>query len=254
MPEHQGGQATSVRKRLRRAARSILVRLGLRAPRPSRQSRAGRPEPLPGGAMPHGHGLVQRLLPEVAAGAAEGAAKGWLIEIGSTREKLPGQGSTVVLAGLAQDLGLPFATVDMDPANTEQARIDLAAFPGAQAITARGEEFLGSFEEPILAAYLDAFDIQHGQHSDYRVERYREFLGTEITNEASSAMHLACATALLPRLADGGLIVIDDTWPEGDGYAGKGSTAVPALVADGFEIVERTRTAIALRRLAPVVG
>jgi hypothetical protein len=216
--------------------------------------------------MPHGHGLVQRLLPEVAAsvatgtgtggtsGAATGAAKGWLIEIGSTREKLPGQGSTAVLAGLAQELGLPFATVDMDPANTEQARRDLVGFLGAQAITARGEEFLGSFKEPIVAAYLDAFDIQHGQHSDYRIERYREFLGTEITNEAASAMHLACATALLPRLVGGGLIVIDDTWPEGAGYAGKGSTAVPALLADGFEIVGRTRTAIALRRLAPLAG
>jgi glycosyltransferase involved in cell wall biosynthesis len=242
-----------MRKRLRRMVRQTLRRLGLR--RGSKARDGGAPKAGKGGspkasadasapAMPHGHGLVQQLLPDVAAHVAPGH----LIEIGSTREKLPGQGSTVVLAGLARELGLPFVTVDMDPANTEQARADLAPFPGAEAVTARGEEYLASFEHPVVAAYLDAFDIQHGQHSDYRIDRYRQFLGTEITNEGAGAMHLACAQALLPRLVDGGLIVIDDTWPEGDGYAGKGSLAVPALLAEGFKMVGRTRTAVALRR------
>jgi len=195
-------------------------------------------------APPHGHGLLERLLPDVAAKAPPG----YLIEIGSTREKLPGQGSTVILARLAEKLGIPFVTVDMDPANTEQARADLAQQARAKAVTARGEEFLASFEEPVLAAYLDAFDIQHGQHSEYRVDRYRQFLGTEITNAGAAAMHLRCAEALVPRLVEGGLIVIDDTWSEGDGYAGKGTTAVPALLASGFDIVGQTRTAVALQR------
>jgi len=198
------------------------------------------------GPQPHGHGLVQRLLP----GIAVQVERGYLVEIGSTREKLPGQGSTAVLAELAAQLGLPFVTVDMDPANTDQARTDLAAFPGARAVTGRGEEFLASFEEPIVAAYLDAFDIQHGAHSEYRIDRYRRYLGTEITNAGSSAMHLACARALVPRMVDGGLIVIDDTWPDGTGYAGKGKEAVPALMDSGFRIVAQTRTAIALQQAA----
>ncbi|HUG30650.1 MAG TPA: hypothetical protein VMQ65_09095 [Candidatus Limnocylindria bacterium] len=199
--------------------------------------------PAPQAATPHGHGLMESLLPEVASRARRGS----LVEIGSTREKLPGQGSTVVLAGLAAKLGLPFITVDMDPANTEQAQADLTDYPGAQALTARGEEFIATFGGPIVAAYLDAFDIQHGKHSAYRIDRYRRFLGTEITNAASSEMHLACAEALIPRLVPGGLVVIDDTWSEDDGYAGKGSTAVPALLQRGFTIIGRTRTAIALQ-------
>lgn len=223
-----------LRRRLRSSAKAVVRRF--------RAVTAGRRGPS--APMPHGHGLMERLLPNVAATAPPG----YLIEVGSTREKLPGQGSTVILAGLAEKLGIPFVTVDMDPANTEQARADLAQHAGAKAVTARGEEFLASFEEPVLAAYLDAFDIQHGQHSEYRVDRYREFLGTEITNAGAAAMHLKCAEALVPHLVDGGLIVIDDTWPEGDGYAGKGSTAVPALLASGFGIVGWTRTAIALQR------
>lgn len=198
----------------------------------------------PGQPTPHGHGLLQRLLPEVAARARR---RGTVIEIGTTREKLPGQGSTVILAGLAAKLGLPFMTVDMDPANTEQALADLAGIPDARAVTAKGEDFIATLEEPILAAYLDAFDIQHGQHSEYRIDRYRQFLGTEITNEGASEMHLACAEALIPRLMPGGLIVIDDTWKEGNGYAGKGRTAVPALLKRRFEIVAQTKTAVALQ-------
>jgi hypothetical protein len=201
---------------------------------------AGKP---PATAQPHGHGLMEQLLP----GIASQVGHGYLVEIGSTREKLPGQGSTVVLAELATDLGLPFVTVDVDPVNTEQARADIAVFKGARAVTARGEDFLRSFGEPIVAAYLDAFDIQHGKHSAYRIERYRELLGTEITNEASSAMHLACARSLQRWLVPGGLVVFDDTWPEEGGYAGKGGEGVPFLLGKGFTVVGRTRTAIALR-------
>lgn len=195
----------------------------------------------------HGHSLVAKLLPEVTRTVPHG----YLIEIGTTREKLPGQGSTVLLAKLAGRLGLPFVTVDMDPANTDQARRDLASASGvsdATAVTARGEEFLASFGKPIVAAYLDAFDIQHGKHSAYREERYRTFLGTDITNDAASAMHLACAQALLTRVVPGGLVVIDDTWREGDGFGGKGRDAVPALLAGDFHIVREARTAIALQR------
>lgn len=193
---------------------------------------------------PHGHALLERMLPDVAARARHG----YIVEIGTTREKLPGQGSTTLLAGLAAELKLPFITVDMDPANTEQARRDLAGTHGAEAVTARGEDFLAEFRQPIVAAYLDAFDIQHGRHSQYRVERYRRFLGTEITDAGAAAMHLACARALIRRVVPGGLVVIDDTWTEDGRYAGKGRDAVPALLANGFWIAQRTKTAVALQR------
>jgi hypothetical protein len=195
-------------------------------------------------ARPHGHGLLARLLPEIAGRVDRGS----LVEVGTTREHLPGQGSTAELAALAGQLGLPFVTVDMDPANTEQARAEVGAAPGFRAVTALGEEFLASFDEPVLAAYLDAFDIQHGQHSEDRIERYHRYLGTEITDAGAAAMHLACARALIPRVVPGGLVVIDDTWADGEGYAGKGRDAVPALLAGGFRVVGRTKTAIALQR------
>lgn len=199
------------------------------------------------GPAEHGHALLIRLLPELAGRLKHG----YLVEVGTTREKVPGQGSTVILAALAARLGLPFVTVDIDPANTEQAIIDLDGVPNARAVTAKGEDFLAQFDQPVVAAYLDAFDIQHGMHSKDRIERYRRLLNTEITNDGAAAMHLACAYALIPRVVPGGLVVIDDTWSEGDGYGGKGRDAVPALLAADFHIADATDTAIALEKNRP---
>lgn len=206
---------------------------------------ARRVKHVAGGSAQHGHSLLVDLLPTIDSPSPDG---GYVIEIGSTREKLLGQGSTVVLAELSASLGLRFVTVDMDPANTEQARQDLSEFPNAEAVTARGEDYLAAFEGPVVGAYLDAFDIQHGRHSDYRIGRYREFLGTDITNEASARMHLECAKALADRVVAGGIVAVDDTWREAEGFGGKGATAVPYLLSEGYRIVKRTRTAVALRR------
>jgi hypothetical protein len=195
----------------------------------------------------HGHRLLEQLLSRVAGRLKHG----YLVEVGTTREKVPGQGSTVILATLAARLGLPFVTVDMDPANSEQAATDLDGIPNARAVTAKGEDFLAQFDQPVAAAYLDAFDIQHGKHSKDRVERYRRILGTEITNDGAAAMHLACARALITRVVPGGIVVIDDTWPDGDGYAGKGRDAVPAFLAAGFHVAAATPTAIALEKRRP---
>lgn len=196
----------------------------------------------------HGHTLLEELLP----GLAGRLGRGYLVEIGSTREKFESQGSTVVLATLAARLNLPFVTVDIDPENTRQAAADIADIPNARAVTAKGEDFLAAFDEPIVAAYLDAFDIQHGHHSEYRADRYRQFLGVEITNDRAAAMHLACARALIPRLVPGGLVVLDDTWRADKRFAGKGRDAAPEFLRAGFRVAGRTRTSIALQKEPPV--
>jgi hypothetical protein len=193
----------------------------------------------------HGHVLLISLLRH----ASSYPTGSYLVEVGSTREKLEGQGSTVVLASVAARANLRFLTIDMDPENTEQARRDLSRLPDAQAVNARGEVFLRQFDQPIAAAYLDAFDINHGHHSERRVERYRQLLGTEITNEASAQMHLACAEALISRLVPGGIVVIDDTWTSDGRLVGKGALAVPRLLGAGFRVAARRPHAIALRRV-----
>ncbi|RMH39236.1 MAG: hypothetical protein D6694_11375 [Gammaproteobacteria bacterium] len=197
----------------------------------------------------HGHELLIRMLRREHRRQGTAMKGRWLVEIGSTREKLPGQGSTAQLAAICQRYGLHFTTVDMDPENTHQAAATLARFGnGFEAVNMKGEDFLASCERIVHYCYLDAFDIDHGHHSVERQRRYEEHLGVSIENELCWKMHLDCARALVERMPKGGIVVFDDSWWDGHSWQGKGHLAIPYLLEQGFEIVISTRNAVALER------
>jgi len=229
----------------RTIVRNALARVGLEGPTRTALSRLGVLRPTE-----HGHGLlIDLILDERAAGRLRPGQT--LVEVGSTREDLPGQGSTAALADLAARLNLRFVTIDMDPENTSRALATVTARSTEfEAINGRGEDVLADWSSKIEFIYLDAFDIDHGQHSQNRVDRYREHLGVAITEHACETMHHACATALM-RLEGPMTIVFDDTWRDDrrpSGWAGKGATAVPYMLANGFELVKRRQHSVGLRR------
>lgn len=196
---------------------------------------------------PHGHDLLLRIM---RSDRRSGRAKknALVIEIG-TREELPGQGSTATLAAYCAKAGLRFITVDMDPSNTARAKETLKRHdPDFQAINAKGEEYLQRLDRTIHYCYLDAFDIEHGQHSQERRAKYRKYLGVEIDNDLCAKMHLDCAVALVEKLDDDGVIVFDDCWEDANGWQGKGKAAVPYLLQHGFYVVKRSSNTVALRR------
>lgn len=221
--------------------RRLLASIGIDEPVRNALQRAGVLSPTE-----HGHALlmseVESLLPIPGAVAT-------MIEVGSTREDLPGQGSTAVLADFCVRHGILFTTVDMDPENSTRAAHTVGTRDSSfVAINAKGEDFLAEYSSPVHFAYLDAFDIDHGRHSETRHRRYAEILGTSITNEACASMHLSCAVALARLLAPGGVIVLDDTWlAAGGAWEGKGTTAVPYLLDRGFSISATSSSAVALR-------
>jgi hypothetical protein len=210
--------------------RKAMIRLGLHVP------------------TPHGHSLLLQAMDEKEA--MVGSLRGFVcVEIGSTREHLPGQGSTAEISRECRSKGVHFITVDMDPQNTEAARTTLREVsPKFEAVNAKGEDFLKNYHGRIDFLYLDAFDIDHGKHSELRKLRYREHLGTEITNDACYRMHLDCAGEAVRLMALGGVIVFDDAWREGDGWGGKGQSAMPFLLSHGFEVIEETRNTVWLER------
>jgi hypothetical protein len=201
----------------------------------------------------HGHALLMAILADESHDHPSIFAKSCLIEIGTTRERSLGQGSTEKLAIFTALLGMQFITVDVDPINTKRAEKTLRYLnPAAKAVTERGENYLKLHQEPLDFVYLDAFDFDHGKHSQTRQDRYRQLLQTEINDEACWTMHEACARAIIARMREGGIVVLDDTWTDANGeYTGKGKLAVPLLVANGFEIITKTRMTVALRRTTP---
>lgn len=173
-----------------------------------------------------------------------------LVEIGTTREAVPGQGSTKQLAALCDELGMDFVTVDMDPQNGRRAqRMFHRNEQTFLAVSRKGEEYLAQTDGPLDYVFLDAYDFDHGNHSEWRQSRYTQFLGDRISDAACHQMHLECAQALVEKLAPDGLICFDDTWLDDAGkWTAKGKTAMPYLLERGFEVIEARNRAALLRR------
>jgi hypothetical protein len=211
-------------------------------------SRSPVPQNIP---IEHGHALMMAVLAEEERQAPGTLAGRRLIEIGTTRERTPEQGSTAKLAIFTSLVGMRFATVDMDPLNTKRADAIIRYLnPTAKAFSVKGEDFLARQEQLIDYVYLDAFDFDHGKHSDFRRSRYQDILHTDIKDEACWKMHEDCARAIISKMVKGGIVGLDDTWTDPSGaYAGKGKLAMPLFLENGFEVIAKTRTTIALKRL-----
>lgn len=197
----------------------------------------------------HGHSLLldylQKQLPP-----ADLSRRKVMIEIGTTREDVSGQGSTEKLALRCAELGIDFITVDMDPQNTVMARrmFRRHGLP-CEAVTARGEDFLAQWDGPIDYCFLDAYDFDHGNHTELRQSRYETFLGDRISDEACHKMHYECTLSLIAKLAPDGIVCFDDTWTDDAGrWTAKGTTAMPLLLDNGFKLLEaRNRAALLIR-------
>lgn len=201
----------------------------------------------------HGHVLLMDHLAAAPPAAGPDPARPGprlMVEIGTTRERVPGQGSTEKLARFCAARGIDFVTVDMDPRNAARAqRLFRRTGLPFRAEAAKGEDWLAAFAGTIDYVFLDAYDFDHGQHSAQRQSRYRTFLGAPIDEAACHRMHLDCAAALVTRLAPDGLICIDDTWTDAAGrWTAKGTTAVPFLLDRGFRLVEARNRAVLLAR------
>jgi hypothetical protein len=188
--------------------------------------------------MEHGHALLMKAL--------EQRRPDWLerrgirmLEVGTTREPVPQQDSTRALAEFCVDHGWQFTTCDMDHRNTERA-VELFDSMGTDfvAVTAKGEEFLAQHRRAFDVVYLDAYDFDHGKHSEVRQQRYEQILGSRIDQAACELMHLQSMQRLNHAGRRGCLVVIDDTWretPDGP-WLGKGPLAVPWALKNGWSL------------------
>lgn len=182
-----------------------------------------------------------------------------LIEIGTTREVLPSQDSTRKIAEFCLERGWSFTTVDIDPKNSRHAR-ELFAEMGApfSAVTEPGEYFLRRHRLAFDVVYLDAYDFDHGKHSEIRQERYVKLTGSRIDQTRCELMHLAAMRALSTAGTRECLVVIDDTWrvgPERSWY-GKGPLAIRWAEAHGWRILRESNShrAVALERQRTMFG
>jgi predicted O-methyltransferase YrrM len=197
----------------------------------------------------HGHALLLEWLGQNLLQLEKVDLKRVVIEIGTTRENLPGQGSTEKIARFCWDHGLDFITVDMDPRNTQMAqRLFAKENFSFTAITQKGEDYLRDYTGRMDFVFLDAYDFDHRQHSEIRQSRYVRLTGHRIEDNACHKMHLDCVESVLQKLAPDGVICIDDTWrDEHNRWTAKGTLAIPYLLGNGYTLVEARNKAALLK-------
>lgn len=172
-----------------------------------------------------------------------------LVEIGTTRENVEGQGSTRLIADFCKKHEVHFITVDMDPHNTRMAAEMFARLQMPfEAVNMKGEDFLRSYAGQLDFVFLDAYDFDHGKHSELRQSRYMKFLGGKINDEDCHRMHLDCAQSIFAKLAPNGIVCFDDTWLADDRWTAKGVLAMPYLLQNGFSVIEAGNRAALLVR------
>jgi len=198
----------------------------------------------------HGHDLLLCYLQDKFKTSANSDKDFVLIEIGTTRENVPGQGSTRLLAEFCKNNKIHFITVDMDPNNSRIANslFEQMEVP-FEAITMKGEDYLQSYPGTFDFVFLDAYDFDHGKHSTLRQSRYIKYLGGRIDEEQCHKMHLDCAKSILEKLSEQGVVCIDDTWQDEQGrWTAKGTLALPFLLDNGFLLIEARNRAALLKQ------
>jgi len=172
-----------------------------------------------------------------------------LIEIGATREVKPDQNSTLKLCKFCNENNIKFISVDMDEKNVKQNDIILNKHKlKYESYIQKGEVFLQQYDDVVDVIYLDAFDYDHGRHSIQRKQRYETILKTKISNDACFNMHLECAKEIQKKSKIGTIVCFDDIYNETT-FEGKGKTAIPYLLNNGFEIQEYQPTTMILKRI-----
>jgi len=183
--------------------------------------------------------------------------KGSIVEIGAGR----GEGSTDFFAGLvASRPDLIFHSVDFDPIAHKVIGKYAARISNMYGHQMLGEDFLTDILKPsgerVAWAYLDNFDWIHDPNSElpdwikHQVEHYKKF-DLVMNNENSQRAHLKQAQLIADMAADYCVIHFDDTRlvPAYEDiprhFDGKGGTAVPWLVSQGWKVLYEDNSNIA---------
>ena len=194
----------------------------------------------------HGHSLLIKILRKNKHLLIENSL---CLEIGSSRENIHNQGSSIILAEFFSKNNIYFLTIDADKKNTEKLLQVSEKNPFFDAKCEIGEQFSKKFEKKINFLYLDAFDIYAENHSQERLDFYNNTIGKEINNKNSADMHFNVIQNLEKNFSKNCIIVFDDTFEKNEHeYSGKGMTAIPYLLKKEFQIVGKNNNSIALKK------
>jgi len=167
---------------------------------------------------------------------------GAIVEIGSSR----GDGSTHFFAGyVSHNTKFNFYSIDINPELTRHlTKFERVKHSNIKILTGKGEDKIDDIKEPISYAYLDNFDlIRPGTESESyileQIGKYKKDFNINMNNENCYKAHLTQAQKVNSKCSKKCIIQIDDTHFAKDEWVGKGRTAVPWLLNNGWTLLPR---------------
>ena len=165
---------------------------------------------------------------------------GIILEIGASR----GDGSTYFFAGyVSHNPKFKFYSIDINPDLTRHlTKFERVKHSNIKILTGKGEEKIDEINELISYAYLDNFDlIRPGTEEDSyileQITKYKTDFDVDMNNENCYQAHLTQAQKVNSKCSKSCIIQIDDTHFSNNEWIGKGKTAVPWLLNNGWKVL-----------------
>ncbi|MDB4219543.1 hypothetical protein N9782_04650 [Emcibacteraceae bacterium] len=165
-----------------------------------------------------------------------------ILEFGVSRDF----GSSSHLYDIHKKFNVPLGLCDPNKDTLDNIKLELKDEEGISFYYEKGEDLDDSYYKNIGLAHLDGFDIVTWHpHKQSTIDAYTS-AGIDLLrdgNHFSALSHLQIAEKLLVNNPTGPMtILFDDTWWQKGIWKGKGATAIPYLLANGFRCISKPST------------
>ena len=162
-----------------------------------------------------------------------------IMEFGASRDF----GSTRLISDLALKTNSSVKLVDPNQKTLTNAKNSVKDELKLETFCSKGEDLEIEFFKDIGLFHLDGFDIVTSHpHKKTTLEDYRKN-GIDLIkdgNVLSAESHLRISTKIVDASENNPCIIIfDDTWAYKGIWYGKGATAVPFLISQGFSLISK---------------
>ncbi len=162
-----------------------------------------------------------------------------IMEFGVSRD----YGSTKLISNLAIETCSRIKLVDPNKNSLTAAALSVDSSIPFEEICEKGEDVDQEHFENVGLFHLDGFDIVTShKHKQSTIDAYAS-AGIDLIkdgNELSAKSHLKISEKILISNSNKKcLILFDDTWFQNGVWLGKGATAVPMLISNGFQLISK---------------
>lgn len=162
-----------------------------------------------------------------------------IMEFGVSRD----YGSTKLISDLAIETNSSIKLVDPNRGTLDEAVSSVDSNISFEKICEKGEDVDQDYFNNVGLFHLDGFDIiTSHKHKQSTIDAYAE-AGIDLLkdgNVLAASSHYKIAEKILISNANKNCVVLfDDTWIYNGVWQGKGATAVPMLISNGFYLISK---------------